>query len=544
MLNRLITSLKRIFNDLTLPPASIEDPLQRHRARLLNALLVVFAPLALLLVMLEVAFDAQFPSLFGSRVFTVYLYAMLMLSAVYILSRAGYYRLSMWSVIMFGTLLIFYNAISALPPHAEINFIIIIPMFASVMLPRRDTLAIVFLTILGMVIFATLPLDISRDIKTDNIAFVIVISGFIVFSSYYRDLLEKDRRAKLLQSEARLNLLLHQIPAIIWTTDQMLEVTAINGLMATDITTDFVTKQTILMEMCQQALQGTTLTREGEYSGTPYQYIVQPLRGVNDIVEGCVGIAVDLTRQRQRADEQFEQERIRLLREFVDNASHDLKTPLTVMQTTLYLYEKANTEEKRHQQFVKIKHAVERLERILEAMLTMTRLDTVPLSHARPVLLSQVLMQTEQVMQLLATQHGVDLVFSVTDDMQRTQILAQDDEVIQALSNIIRNAIQASQTGNTITVAASVKPPDQIMITIRDNGTGIPEEDLLHIFERFYRVEKHRPAEDLRVGMGLAIARRIVERHNGNITVKSVVGQGSEFEVCLPVVHHLTNSEH
>ena len=115
--------------------------------------------------------------------------------------------------------------------------------------------------------------------------------------------------------------------------------------------------------------------------------------------------------------------------------------------------------------------------------------------------------------------------------------------MVEAMVNLIGNAVKYTQMGGHISVTAR-EVEDKILIEIKDNGVGIAPEDLTHIFDDFY-VGATKPEGEVRSGVGLAITRRIIEAHDGNITVDSELGKGSTFTIHLPVLKRInkTNQE-
>ena len=101
------------------------------------------------------------------------------------------------------------------------------------------------------------------------------------------------------------------------------------------------------------------------------------------------------------------------------------------------------------------------------------------------------------------------------------------------LRNLLSHAVEYSPPGSGVAIKA-ITSGSQVQVTVRDSGPGIPEEDLPHIFERFYRVDKSRSRATGGVGLGLTIAKRLMEAHGGSLQVKSKVGVGTEFIASLP----------
>ena len=113
------------------------------------------------------------------------------------------------------------------------------------------------------------------------------------------------------------------------------------------------------------------------------------------------------------------------------------------------------------------------------------------------------------------------------------EIICDRDLLQQAIRNLLDNAIKYTTAGGTVALGLELKSR-HVFITVRDTGIGIPEADLTHIFDRFYRVDKARTRQTGGFGLGLAIAQQIIQAHNGKITVKSEVKKGTTFQICLP----------
>jgi signal transduction histidine kinase len=128
---------------------------------------------------------------------------------------------------------------------------------------------------------------------------------------------------------------------------------------------------------------------------------------------------------------------------------------------------------------------------------------------------------------------GISLSLELSDDLPLVSV--DWHRVSQVLHNLLENAVNHTGRGGLITVAA-VKQGDWVEIGVSDTGQGIPAQDLPNIFERFYRVDRSRARATGGSGLGLTIARRLVEAHGGRITVESELGRGSRFAFTLPIV--------
>ncbi|UCC17514.1 MAG: HAMP domain-containing protein [Dehalococcoidales bacterium] len=146
--------------------------------------------------------------------------------------------------------------------------------------------------------------------------------------------------------------------------------------------------------------------------------------------------------------------------------------------------------------------------------------------------IGKIIETTAKMMQTKASQKGVNLEFTPVDNLPEIQIDVH--RISQVLHNLIENAITATPSGGTISISAQ-QIEDRIEVRVVDNGEGIPIDDLDNIFERLYRVDKSRARATGGSGLGLTIAKRLVEAHGGQIKVESEQGKGSSFSFTVPI---------
>jgi signal transduction histidine kinase len=173
---------------------------------------------------------------------------------------------------------------------------------------------------------------------------------------------------------------------------------------------------------------------------------------------------------------------------------------------------------------------MERMSRLLGDLLLLARADTggLPLRH-EPVELDNILFEVYR--QVSRIEKPVTVELTAVD---QATILGDEDRLKQLLLNLVDNGIKYTQPGGTVRLSLS-KENGWAQLTVSDTGIGIPAEDLAHIFDRFYRVDKARSRAQGGSGLGLAIARWIVQAHGGGIQVDSTPGQGTTFQVTLPL---------
>jgi signal transduction histidine kinase len=150
-----------------------------------------------------------------------------------------------------------------------------------------------------------------------------------------------------------------------------------------------------------------------------------------------------------------------------------------------------------------------------------------------PIALGHILGEVYDMGRVLADMKEMELVLDVAD-LDGIRILGNDLRLRQLFLNLVDNGIKYTRTGGRVDLAAYVQE-DRVQVKVIDNGIGISEEDQKKIFDRFYRVDKHRSRAEGGTGLGLSICRFITEAHSGSIEVSSNTGMGSTFTVTLPI---------
>ena len=234
-------------------------------------------------------------------------------------------------------------------------------------------------------------------------------------------------------------------------------------------------------------------------------------------------------------------EKVRTLDEtrsqFVANASHELKTPLATMKILVesMLYEEDMEPGVQKEFLGDIDREIDRLSSVVGDLLTLARIDSRKLTLSRaPMSLAEVAEETAKSLKPLAEKQGIALSVEVRDPCH---LEGDAERLRQVCYNLISNALKYTQEGGEVHVCLERNGRDAVL-TVRDTGIGISEEDLPHIFERFYRADKarSRAGETGGTGLGLSIVRQIVRLHAGTVTVRSAPGEGTEFTVLLPAL--------
>jgi signal transduction histidine kinase len=224
-------------------------------------------------------------------------------------------------------------------------------------------------------------------------------------------------------------------------------------------------------------------------------------------------------------------------RELLANVSHDLRTPLASIQgyleTLLLRHGTLRPEEERSYLEVAAKHS-ERLGKLIHDLFQLTKLEAQelkPQCESFPV--AELVQDVVQKFQLAADKRSLKLSSRLA--IQHEQVHADIGMIESVLENLIENAMRHTAAGGVVQV--DVAPIDNARVTVRvtDTGRGIPSDQLTGIFDRYYRVSRGEAGDAGSTGLGLAIARHIVELHGGKIQVESVPDRGSTFSFDLPL---------
>jgi len=214
------------------------------------------------------------------------------------------------------------------------------------------------------------------------------------------------------------------------------------------------------------------------------------------------------------------------------DVAHELRTPLTVLQGTLEamldgVYAPS------HENLQIALAQVRTLSRLVEDLRVLARVDAGELDlHRVPVDVTSFLRQTVETYQIPAHARGISLTLDASGAAPTVQ--ADPDRLSQVLGNLISNALRYTPEGGRVQVAVSMRRPDAL-VSVADDGAGIAPEDLPHVFDRFWRADSARRRATGGSGLGLTIARSLIEAHGGHIWAESAEGHGSTFTFSLPL---------
>jgi two-component system sensor histidine kinase/response regulator len=225
-----------------------------------------------------------------------------------------------------------------------------------------------------------------------------------------------------------------------------------------------------------------------------------------------------------------------LLREnFAAIVSHELKSPLSAVQQNLFTLVAELSGQVTVDQERRLERLKSRIADLVDLIHTWLRVISVDIETIRgdfqPVSVASIISKAVESVQPYATRKGIEIVTSLREPL--SLVYGHEGTLIEALVNIGNNAVKYSHMGSEISVKAQ-EEDGYITIAVSDTGVGIPKEDLPFIFDDFYKGKSGQTAES-GSGLGLAICRRIIETHNGSISVESESGKGSTFVIRLPV---------
>ena len=253
------------------------------------------------------------------------------------------------------------------------------------------------------------------------------------------------------------------------------------------------------------------------------------IRKESGFISGLVAVLHDAT-------EQEKEERERRL--FVSNVSHELRTPLTSVKSYLEALDDGALNEEIAPNFIKVSlDETNRMMRMISDLLALSRIDnkSTQLNVEMTNFTAFMTYILNRFGQIKSQETNPGKSYEIIRDYPVNSIWVEidTDKMTQVIDNILNNAIKYSPDGGKITV--SMKTTDtQLIVSISDQGLGIPKKDLPLIFDRFYRVDKARSRAQGGTGLGLSIAKEIVKQHNGFIWAKSEYGKGSTFTIVLP----------
>lgn len=266
-----------------------------------------------------------------------------------------------------------------------------------------------------------------------------------------------------------------------------------------------------------------------ELSGLDLELSASPIFGEQGVVGPAVLVVVHDVSYLKALD--------RVKSQFVSNVSHELRTPLTSIRLYSSLIQRS-TPENAQRYFDPLDREVDRLSKLVEDILQISRIEAGQLELNRRIvdlnLLTEMAVMSHHI---LADSRGLTVAYQATNGKMLVSV--DYDKFMQVVNNLIENAINYTPSGGHIQVATEYQEKDArpwAVVTVNDTGMGIPEQEIHHLFERFFRGSEPQEMRIQGSGLGLAIVKEIVELHGGMVKVASQVGVGSTFAVWVPLM--------
>lgn len=365
---------------------------------------------------------------------------------------------------------------------------------------------------------------------------------------------EKEAQLALAESEARYRTLFDRMPVALvrgtaagWLEDLNPAAIRLLGFSdretalrtnTMDLYVDVADRRRLIKLLVEEGVVHGFETRVRRYDG-PTIWVEMDMRAILDeagAIQYIEGALQDVTARKQAEARRFEltieRERIGMLERFIRETSSDLRSPLTTIKTAVHVLRTLDDPAQREARLQILERHIAQLERVFEHMIAMARLHRQEGYDFRPVGLNYVLRAVQETHQAQAASRGQEFIFTPGTDLPR--IRADRGKLTRALEEIVLNALAYTPAGGRVRLS-SYRRGAYCVAEIADSGVGISERELRHIYETFYRGEAGREEQPGGIGLGLALARRIVQAHQGWIDVETTSGKGSIFRVFLPV---------
>lgn len=284
---------------------------------------------------------------------------------------------------------------------------------------------------------------------------------------------------------------------------------------------------TELNEILQEVIQGEKeVLEEISLQGRSWVMLMTPLYD-QSYVRGAVAVIRDMTEER-RLD--------KLRKDFIANVSHELRTPISMLQgySEAIVDDIAESKEEKNELAQIIYEESLRLSRLVNDLLDLARMEAGHIQlYIKPVEVDAYIERIIRKFKGVADDNNIEL--ELNQELVEETAQFDPDKIEQVFTNLIDNAIRHTNEGGFVRINVK-NNEDGFNVAIQDSGSGIPEEDLPFVFERFYKADKSRVRnkEQKGTGLGLAIAKNIIDTHHGTITVKSKLNQGTTFNFTIP----------
>lgn len=526
----------------------------RRRARLVAVMLLLLLPLGYGIVL--------GPQLLGSRHRVVGI-ELLVLGVLTLLWFPTYYwsrhgqaiRAARVAVVAFSAGII---AIAVTDNCSEDFAYLLLPLiFSSIVLSVRFTAGLATLNVLAVALIASVVSGFTfKDVGSFEVPMLVAGGTLLVGISIYRVQLERDREAIWHESTTQMRTVLEQMPVMLMALDDNGRVVMWNhecervtGYASHEVVSDPVNAERIfstggipLGDMTPEPrnfrdLERAFVCKDGQTKTIAWSSIAgeAPVKGW-----AIWSVGVDISGRQHAEDHrlrlEIERQRVDLLRRFLDSASHDLRTPITTLKTSLYILKRTIDPARLSHHLGLAEQQVDRLTLLLDKMLEALRVDLHG-ENAENTLQELDLSELAKHVVSLSTLRARQKRLALTLDASTTplSVLGDVQNLTIALGNVIENALNFSPPGSVVEIRVYADGSTGV-IEVSDRGPGIDAAILPHIFEHFFRGDHARRTNTGGAGLGLTITRNVIVAHGGTVTAESVVAQGSTFRIMLPLL--------
>jgi PAS domain S-box-containing protein len=544
---RFISPILPLWHLLVEPSAKLLDPALRRQSRLLNYLLLpIFASLVVL---------ANWSG--SSSGYLAYvLFNLAIVIAVYLLNHEGYYlaAASVVCVLVSGSAFLNFmlrEQYQLITPEFALFRVMPAVLIAHLLLPLRGMLLVSVVNLLSVGIIGLVARGMYPFLFT-VFFFTIITTALTAISAVWRkhslDQIEQQANA-LRESEARFRSMLEASfeTLMLYQDNRIIDInSAVEPLLG------YTAQEMIgrsVIDFVEPPYEAQFQNGDPAQSSAPFHILLRRKNGSALRAEvrskwlwhkgqSIRAIAVrDITELKNQEELNIEREKVSVLQKFIGNLSHDLRTPLSVINTSIYLINKLEQDpERQHHQIDVLRSQAAHMQRLLEDLISMARLDKADTSafNFRWVNLNEPISQAISEHQNMALRKNQTLTYQFAPNLPKT--LVDVNEFKLAIKHLILNGLSYTGEGGIVSVETSVDPT-HVIVQVRDTGVGIEPDHMPHIFEHFYRADEARGDEG-GTGVGLTIAKKIVEAHGGTIRVESQPNQGSIFSIFLPIQLH------
>jgi PAS domain S-box-containing protein len=316
------------------------------------------------------------------------------------------------------------------------------------------------------------------------------------------------------------------------TADELQDGTWVQVLHPEDVASHYIAWQRALMTGMDAMSEVRLRDKEGMYRWHSLCGLAQ--RNAAGKILLWISVCSDIDEQKRTEQTlRVSEKNVRLRDDFISMASHELKTPLAVLKLQTQLLQKRLAKQGSHDfvaALVRLEAHIQKLERLSQDLLDISKVKAGRLGYVQETFdLDELLSEVAEAMQQLHPTHMI-LIRGVA----KTRLLGDRDRLEQVFTNLLSNAIKYSPAAHTVELEIG-SSAEAITVRVRDHGIGIPQEEREKIFERYYRAVDPSTHALPGLGMGLYLVAEIVKEHGGTITVESERGNGSTFQVTLPL---------